>query len=227
MSLEQKNKDIAETEIFNRLFDEFYSYTPLKNFKRSTTLDEQYSGIDLNFCINGRYITCDEKIANRYINDQKLDTFILELYYKALGGEGEMKIGWFLDEKHTNEYLALYWIPKAINNEPKCLNEVIHMQFCLVKVLDIKNFLTEKHLHHDKLVYIGLDLSLNESKRIENYIKCFGKNNDVPIMISNTIPEHPVNILFYKEWYKEIATCWYEWKNGQFIVEVDKLNAIK
>lgn len=225
MSLEQKNKDIAETEIFNGLFDEFYSYTPLKNFKRSTTLDEQYSGIDLNFCINGRYITCDEKIAKYYIN-QELNTFILELYYKALGGDGGLKTGWFLDEKHTNEYLAIFWIPKAINNEPKCLNEVIHMQFCLVKVLDIKNFLTEKHLHHDKLVYIGLDLSINKSNSKKDFYDYYGKDNDVRIKISNTIAEQPVNIIFPKEWYKEIATCWYEWKNGQFIVEVDKLNVI-
>lgn len=99
----------AEKEV-SKFLDE-YLYKNRYSFQRCYDKDNQRRGIDVKIN-NGDILLVDEKAATYYINQDWLQTFVLEISF--LGQDGKERDGWFVKDGLDTTHYLLVWITAGL-----------------------------------------------------------------------------------------------------------------
>lgn len=162
--------------------------------------EQQVQGIDSYFELNGKFYSCDEKSAIRYVN-KNLQTFSLELSF--LNKQGKLTSGWLLNEKNINNSYLFIWIDKAKVNAKNLITNVDDIQqieIALVTKDKIINYLDSLGWSIDKLLKKSQLILNNENETLFSE-----KYPEVRFCFSKQLVEKPVNILIQRKKLIEIS----------------------
>ena len=146
-SLLRKEDEKCADIVSSYLEDVFYS--EVDNFKRINEKEMQFKGIDVIFNINNVKYVCDEKAAIRYVN-KSLNTFAMELSF--IDRSNMLHEGWLLDTSKVNNSFLFVWIDRATQNILESKEDIIELEYCLVKKEAILDYLSELGWSQEKLL---------------------------------------------------------------------------
>lgn len=199
----KRDADEKKTEIVNQFLDK-YLYTPENGFQnvyRNNSKDRQVLGVDIEFDYNNQHYVCDEKASTdeKYIK-KYLSTFCLEL--SMINQDGNLQIGWFVNDNMINNCYLMVWIDKAINNDITTVEDILQAEIVLIRKEKLKEYFQERGWSFEKLRRKAENIR-NDMNDVEN----FGdfQENGMKFSFSRYLTEEPINVLLKREVYRELG----------------------
>jgi hypothetical protein len=191
----RENDTRRERILCGYLDEKLYSQSPFENVRRTNTIEDQLSGLDIVFSIPSKRLNnlmVDEK-ARLYYLAGGLPTFAFELNF--INRKGERTEGWLTDASKKTEYYQLLFL--TAKQDFESIDEINQVEYVLVERSKI-------------IQVINLDLPTLRKKGIE-----VSQSNDfhqfkipgVPYYFTHStkLAESPVNIILRKEKLIEIS----------------------
>ena len=179
-------------ESINNQFLEKYFYNVLtEKFIRNTNKKLQISGIDTIFIYGGIQYCCDEKVAAHYIN-KPLHTFAFELSF--IDRAGQLRDGWFLDNKKQNDCYLLCWIDEAKVDKPKSIDDIISGEIILIRKDKLLEYLETVGWDINRLRIKAKEIRFDGNSNFGNL-----KDNGVKFSFSNNLVEKPINLIIPRD----------------------------
>lgn len=175
----------------------FYNEIGYDTIEHITDRARQVQGLDIIMSREGVLYTIDEKAAIRY-TDGKLKTFALELSFLDRGGN--MRKGWLLDEKKTNEYFVFVWINKIDGQLIENVDSFKNVDVALVSKKKIMEHLESLGWSVHNLIQKDHNIRYNNDYELGDI-----KKHGCKFSYSERLFEKPINILLPKETYIKIA----------------------
>ena len=194
-SLLRKEDEKCADIVSSYLEDTFYS--EVEDFKRINEKEMQFKGIDVIFNINNVKYVCDEKAAIRYVN-KPLNTFAMELSF--IDRSNMLHEGWLLDTSKVNNSFLFVWIDRATKNILESKEDLIELEYCLIKKEAILDYLSELGWSQEKLLQKSTFIRENKFENLGNITK-----NGCKFSYSPKLFEKPVNILISRDKLREIS----------------------
>ena len=177
------------------LHEYFYKQLNPKTIERIIDKNRQIQGIDVILQIDDKIYTIDEKASIRYIN---LKTFALELSF--IGKNGNVNIGWLLDENKINDYYLLVWINELKHDAIYNINSIKNVDVALVEKEKILNYLSTIGWNKEKLKIKNNNIRNNPYEYMGDI-----KKYNCKFSYSKQLIEKPINILLPKETYIKLS----------------------
>lgn len=207
MQTERKYDMQAEQEVSRFLCT--YLYPVLcPGFKKETSLDMQYAGVDISF--NNFFI--DEKCQLERLNNLTIPTQCLELC--SINRAGKFSLGWYLDPRKKTTHYLFTWVSSCNATEKRNLKfeDINEMRCILVSVDKLKKYfasigITDTMLHKEMLnMLINKRADKVTNNKMYKYL-----NNNTRLVKTMSKKETPINFVVPLKLYE--ACC-----NGKYIV---------
>ena len=207
MQTERKFDMRAEQEVSRFLCTYFYPAL-LPAFKKETSLDMQYAGVDISF----GNIFIDEKCQLERLNNLFIPTQCLELC--SINRAGKFSLGWYLDPRKKTTHYLFTWVSNCNVSDKRNLTfqDINEMRCILVSVNKLKKYfasigITDTILHREML---NMLVHGKADKVMNNKMYVYLRNN-TRLVKTLTKKEAPINFVVPRTVYE--ACC-----DGKFIV---------
>lgn len=135
--------------------------------------------------------------SSKYVN-KSLNTFAMELSF--IDRSNMLHEGWLLDTSKVNNSFLFVWIDRATQNILESKEDIIELEYCLVKKEAILDYLSELGWSQEKLLQKSTFIRENKFENLGNITK-----NGCKFSYSPKLFEKPVNILISRDKLREIS----------------------
>ena len=192
MQLKSNRKfDSNQEKIINQFTYTFFLKKEYKDVEMVYDVDKQICGIDA-ICDG---LNIDIKAQASYINNPR-PTFILELSF--LDKYGNLKKGWFLNDKLSTTHYCFIWIPSAKSNILKSIDDINRLEIMVVDKERLKDYIFNKY--GERNIYKTLD------EMITNGVRYTFLDGGVKYCQTTTLFEKPVTLVVPKYILKKFST---------------------
>ena len=199
-SKHRKTDEVVE-KLNNKFLEKYFYNSNVEKYIRNTDKKLQISGIDVIFIKNGIQYNCDEKVAVHYIN-KALFTFAFELSF--IDRKGDIRPGWFLDNKKLNNSYLLCWIDEADVDKPTNIEQIKKSEIILITKDKIVEYLKSINWTLDMINKKTNDIRYNKDKNFGNI-----KRNGLKFSFSEQLVEKPINVIIPREVLRDPKYCSY------------------
>lgn len=183
----------GEAVVIEFLEKYFYSNFVFQTYERMTNMKLQNKGIDLIFSTKSKRYVVDEKSALYYHNG--LPTFAFELSYLK---KGDLKEGWFYNQKKETEYYILLWIKRNNVKIENITEDDIHeIELMLVHRNEFQQYIFAKY-GMNKASFIKAAEIIREQGEYGS-LSPISTDSRAKYYYSKEYIEEPINVIFYKD----------------------------
>lgn len=207
MQTERKYDMRAEQEVSNFLCTYFYPVL-FPGFKKETSLDMQYAGVDISF--GNSFI--DEKCQLERLNNLFIPTQCLELC--SINKARKFSLGWYLDPRKKTTHYLFTWVSNCNVNDKRNLTfqDINEMRCILVSIDKLKQYfssigITDKILHKEML-----NMLINKkADSVSNNKMYIYLNNNTRLVKTLSKKETPINFVVPRKIYEDCC-------DGKYII---------